>query len=80
MGKILHILIFEKERYHKNSEVSILTFVRLNPQKKRKKKKKVKLLRTTSGGEEELTCYEIHYFSIKRGPKFAWKSQMDNIS
>lgn len=67
MGKILHILIFKKERYHKNSEVSILTFVRLNPHKK----KKVKLLRTTSGEEEELTCYEIHCFSITRGPKFA---------
>ena len=68
---------FKKERYHKNSEVSILTFVRL---KTKKKRKKVKLLRTTSEGEEELTCYEIHYFSKTRGSKFAWKSQMDNVS
>ena len=40
MGKILHYSHFKKERYHKNSEASILTFVRLKPQKKKKKKKK----------------------------------------
>ena len=40
MGKILHYSHFKKERYHKNSEASILTFVRLKPKKKKKKKKK----------------------------------------
>ena len=79
MGKILHYSHFKKERYHKNSEASILTFVRLKPKKKKKKKKR-KLLRTMSEGEEELTCYEIHYFPKTRGSKFAWKSQMDNVS
>ena len=77
MGKILHYSHFKKERYHKNSEASILTFVRLKP---KKKKKKGKLLRRTSEGEEELTYYEIHYFPKTRGSKFAWKSQMDNVS
>ena len=42
MGKILHYSHFKKERYHKNSEASILTFVRLKPKKKKKKKKKKK--------------------------------------
>ena len=65
-GKDFTYSHFKKERYHKNSEVSILTFVKL----KKKKKKMVKLLRTTSEGEEELTCYEIHYFPKTRGSNF----------